>query len=84
MCLQGKVLMFETYKAPSGDSQGTNTKIYGLMIRLCFISDVPCIAYLFLFFYTKNNYSNVLNGDVHETSTGLSCGASREPNNETF
>ena len=31
-------------------------------------------------FYWKNKYLKVLNGDVHETSTGLSCRTSRGPN----
>ena len=31
-----------------------------------------------------SKYSKVLNGDVHRTSTGPSCGTSREPNDGTF
>ena len=34
--------------------------------------------------YRKNKYSNVLNGDIHETSTRPSCGTFRGPNNGTF
>ena len=67
-----KVLTFETYREPSGDSQETNTKIYDLLIRLYYIQS------------RKNKYSNVVNGDVRQTSTGNSCGTSRGPNNATF
>ena len=35
-------------------------------------------------FYWKNKYSKGLNGDVHETSMGPSCGTSRGPNDGTF
>ena len=35
-------------------------------------------------FYWKNKYAKVLNGGVHRTSTGPSCGTSREPDVETF
>ena len=35
-------------------------------------------------FYRKNKYSRVLNGDVHGTSTGPSCGKSMGPNDGTF
>ena len=65
-----KVLMSGTYKGPSGESQRTNTKIDDFMKKLFSRSNSPCITYLFLFFYRKNHYSEVLNGDVHGTSTG--------------
>ena len=32
-----KVLTFESYRGPSGDSQETNTKIYDLLIKLYYI-----------------------------------------------
>ena len=50
-----KVLMSGTYKGPSGDSQGTNTKIDGCMKTLFFRSNSPCITYLFLFFRGRAN-----------------------------
>ena len=41
--------------------------------------------YIFIpVFYRKNKYSNLLNVDARETSTGSSCGTSRGPNNGTF
>ena len=39
-----------TFKGPSGDSQGTNTKIDDLMKKIFFRSNSPCITYLFMFF----------------------------------
>ena len=36
------------------------------------------------FFYWKNKYAKVLNGDVHGTSMGPSCGTSRRPDDEMF
>ena len=50
-----KVLTSGTYREPSGDSQGTNTKIDDLMIKLYFRSNSPCIAYLFLFLTGREN-----------------------------
>ena len=35
-------------------------------------------------FYRKNKYSKVLDGDVHGTCTGSSCGTSRGPNDGTL
>ena len=35
-------------------------------------------------FYWKNKYLKFLNGDVHGTSTGPSCGTSRGPNDGKF
>ena len=78
-----KVLTSETYRGPSGDSQETNTKIYDLLIKLHFRSNSPCIKFIPVF-YRKNKYSNVVNGDVRQTSTGNSCGTSRGPNFATF
>ena len=45
-----KLLTSTAYRAPSGDSQGTNTKIDYLMKKLFFRFSRPCITYLFLFF----------------------------------
>ena len=50
-----KVLTSETYRGPSGDSQGCNTKIYDILIKLYFRSNSPCITYLFLSFTGKTN-----------------------------
>ena len=50
-----KDLTSETYRGPSGDSQGTNTKIYDLLIKLYFTSNSPCVTYLFLSFAGKTN-----------------------------
>ena len=35
-------------------------------------------------FYRKNKYSKVLNGDVHGSSTGPSCGKSWGTNDGSF
>ena len=40
---------------PSGDSQGTNTKIDDLMKKLFFRCNSPCFTHLFLFFTEKTN-----------------------------
>ena len=42
-------------KGPSGDSQGTNTKIDDFMKKLFFRSNSPGITYLFLFFTGRTN-----------------------------
>ena len=54
-CPEGllKVLTSVTSGRPSGDSQGTNTKIDDRMKRLCFRLNSPCFKYLFLFFFTE-------------------------------
>ena len=79
-----QVLTSGTYRGPSGDSQGTNTKTDDLMKNLFFRSNSPCIYISIPVFYRKNKYSKVLNGDVHGTSAGPSCGTSRGPNDRTF
>ena len=61
-----KILTSGTYRGPSGDPRGTNTKTDDLMKKLFFRRNSPCITYLFLFFYRKNKYSKV-------------CGTSRDP-----
>ena len=58
--------------------------VYDLLIKLYFRSNSPCIKYLFLPFTGKNKYSNVLIGDVRETSTGSRCVTSRRPNTGKF
>ena len=50
-----KVLTFETYRKPSGDSQMTNTKIDDFMKKLFFGSNSPGITYLFLLFTGRKN-----------------------------
>ena len=37
-----------------------------------------------LVFYRKSKYSKVLNGDVHGTTTGPSCGTPRGPNDRKY
>ena len=74
-----KFLTSRTYKGPSEDSQGTNTKIDDLMKKLFSRSNSHCITYLFLFFYRKNKYSKLLDGDVQGTSTRSRFGTSMRP-----
>ena len=78
-----KVLTSGTYKGPSKDSQGTNTKTDDVMKKLFFRSNSPSITYLFLFSTGRTNIQ-VLNGDVRGTSTGPSCGTSWRQNDGTF
>ena len=63
-----KVLMSRTSRGPSGDFQGTNTKIDDLMKKLFFRCNSPYFTHLFLFVYWKNKYSKGLNEDVRGTS----------------
>ena len=74
-----KVLMSGTYKGPSGDSQGANTKLDGFE-KNCFSEVIVLVLHVCFIFYRKSKYSKVLNGDVHRTSTGPSCVTSMEPN----
>ena len=37
-----------------------------------------------LVFYRKSKYSKVLNGDVHGTTTGPSCGTPQGPNDRKY
>ena len=61
-----KVLTSGTSRGPSGDSQGTNTKIDDLMKKLFFRCNSPCFTHLFLIFTEKTNIQKFLMG----TSTG--------------
>ena len=61
-----KVLTFGTNKGPSGDSQGTITKIDDLMQKLFLRSNSSCITYLCLFFTERTNIQKISMG----TSTG--------------
>ena len=81
-----KVLTSGTYRGCSKDSQGTNTKVYGLRFIDKFVFEKQQSFYYICtpVFYKKNKYSNVLNGDVCKMSTGSSCGTSDGPNNGTF
>ena len=54
-----KVLTSGTSRGPSGDSQGTNTKIDDLMKNLFFRCNSPCFTHLFLFFTGKTNIQKV-------------------------
>ena len=49
-----KVITSGTYRGPSGNSKGTNTKIDDFK-KLSFRSNSPCIKYLFLFFTGRTN-----------------------------
>ena len=53
-----KVLTSGFYKGPSGDSQGTNTKIDDFMRKLFFRSNSPYLTCLFLFFKRRTNIQN--------------------------
>ena len=66
-----KVLTSGFYKGPSGDSQGTNTKIDDFMKKLFLRSNSPCITYLFLFFTGRTN--------IQKFWTGTSTGRLRDP-----
>ena len=44
------------------------------MKKECFLHAIVFVLHIHNFFYWKNKYSKVLNGDVHGTSTGPSCG----------
>ena len=50
-----KVLTSGIYRGPSGESQGTNTKIDDFMKKLFFRSNSSCITYLFLLFTEITN-----------------------------
>ena len=50
-----KVLTHGTYRGPSRDSNGSNTKIYDLLMKLYLRSNSPCIIHSFLFFTGKTN-----------------------------
>ena len=59
-----KVLTSGTYRGPSGDSQGTNTKIDDFMKKL-FLRSIRVVYYISVsVFYRMNKYSKVLNGDL--------------------
>ena len=80
-----KVLTSGTYRGPSGESQGTNTKMKKKKNEKIVFQKQQSLLYISIpVFYRKNKYSNVLNGGVHGTSTGTSCRTSREPNDGTF
>ena len=50
-----KFLISGTYKGPSGNSQGSNTKTDSLMKKLFFRSNSPCITCLFVLFTGRAN-----------------------------
>ena len=53
------------------------------MKKVFFGCNSLCFTHLFLaVFYGKNKYSKVLNGDVHGTSMGPSCGTFRRRTND--
>ena len=61
-----KVLIFATYRGPSGDSQGTNTKISDFMKKIFFRIISPCITYLVFFLQEEQIFKSFKWG----TSTG--------------
>ena len=76
-----KVLKFGTYRGPSRESQGANTKIYGLwFIDKIVFQKQYSLYYIFISFFAGKTNS----GDVREAYTRSSCGMSRRPNNGTF
>ena len=65
-----KILTSGTSRGPSGDSQGTNTKIDDLMKKLFFRCNSPCFTHLFLLFTGKANIQRSKRGrprDVYRT-----------------
>ena len=66
-----KLLTSGTYRVLSGDSQGTNTKIYDFVKKLFFRSNRPCIIYLFLLFTRRTN--------IQKFQTGTSAKRLRDP-----
>ena len=74
-----KVLMSGTSRGPSENSQVTNKIIDDLMNKA-----IVLVLHIYYCFYWKNKHSKVINGDVHGTCTGPSCGTSRGPNDRTF
>ena len=54
------------------------------MKKVSFRCNGLCFTHLLLLFTAKNKYSKILNGDVHGTSTGPSCGVSQGSNDATF
>ena len=65
-----KVLTSGTYKGPSGNSQGTYTKIDNFMKKLFFRSNSPGITHLFLFLQEEQIFKSSKRGhprDVYGT-----------------
>ena len=57
--------MSETCRRPSGDSQGTNTKIDHLMKKL-FLDTIALVLHLFLFLQEEQIFKNFKQGRVRE------------------
>ena len=74
------VLMSGTYREPSGDSQGTNTKTDDLMKKMFFRSNSLALHIYSCFLQEEQIFKTweqiFLNGEVQGTSTGPSCGTS--------
>ena len=60
-----KVLTSGTY----GDLETTDAKIDNLMIKLCIGIVKIFVLNTYFFFYRRNKYFKVRNGDIHGTST---------------
>ena len=52
------ILTSGTYKRPSEDTQGSNTKTNNFIKKLFFRRNSPCITYLFLLFAGRTNIQN--------------------------
>ena len=53
------------------------------MIKL-YLEAIVLVSHVYSCFYRKSKYSKVLNGDVHGTTTGPSCGMPRGPNDRKY
>ena len=61
-----KVLTSGTYKGPSGNSQGTYTKIDNFMKKLFFRSNSPGITHLFLFLQEEQIFKSSKQGNPQD------------------
>ena len=78
-----KVLTSGTLMGNSEDSQGTNTEIYDLMIKL-YSRTIVLVLHTYPCSLLEKQIFKCSKWDVRETSTGPSCGTSRGPNDRTF
>ena len=64
------VLTSGTCKRPSGDSQGTNTKIDHFMKKKFFRNNSPCITYLFLILQEEQIFESSKRGRLRDPVAG--------------